>query len=332
MPYRSGRDPGSTAMSKIPLAGRAALLLLAPATAPALAQTTPDTTDWHRYAPLRVGNVWQYYEQIEYPPVPGFEGYYQAYEVVGDTVVDGQTWFVVLACRRAVEDPPACTPEQVLYRLDEEDARLLSAEPRGDTWAHYPCRLDAPFTDEVVELDCGDGTTLEAWVHGEVQEGWEIGGDPVPGTFVVKRYDWMAYGYQVVSDVGLTSGCVGDPGCAYSLYLDYARLDGVEYGTPRIIIPNEPGTPAPPPPALTVAPNPLRGHATLSLALDVPQALALSVYDVRGRLLDTRPFGTHPAGLLSLRFDAAALAPGLYLLRLTGDAGFSASRGVIVRR
>jgi hypothetical protein len=47
----------------------ATLALVLPLATPAAAQEPePDTTDWHRYLPLEVGNAWQYrVEQVVFP-------------------------------------------------------------------------------------------------------------------------------------------------------------------------------------------------------------------------------------------------------------------------
>ena len=83
---------------------------------------------------------------------------------------------------------------------------------------------------------------------------------------------------------------------------------------------------------LTVAPNPLREAARLGFALDRPEALTLAVFDAQGRLVRTESLGARGAGRQSVAFETGALPAGAYVLRLTGDGGFEASRGVIVLR
>ncbi|HYE95511.1 MAG TPA: T9SS type A sorting domain-containing protein [Rubricoccaceae bacterium] len=298
---------------------RAVFVLLALAAAPVLAQPEPDTTDWHRYAPLRVGDAWQYHEESD-PPFP-IPDRYRAYEVVGDTVINDTTWFEVLTCLRAWGAPMECVPETVLYRLDEQYARVIGDRWLGGPWDYYPCPLNAPFGGPF-EFECGEDYPVQ----------WSGIGVEDYGEYQVKSYWTLASAFSVRADVGLVNGGTGDPGCAHCFSLVYYRLDGTEYGTPVIIVGNETDAPASAAPALTVVPNPLRGGARLSFALDAPQALTIEVLDVRGRLLGTRPLGAHPAGPFSLPFDASTLAPGLYLLRVSGSGGFTASRGVIVQR
>ncbi len=70
--------------------------------------------------------------------------------------------------------------------------------------------------------------------------------------------------------------------------------------------------------ALSVGPNPTEGDATVRFTLAQSEAVAVSVYDVTGRLVATTS-GTFAAGPVSTPVSTAGLAPGLYIVRVQGD-------------
>jgi hypothetical protein len=303
-----------------------ALALLA--ATPVLAQE-PDTTDWHRYIPLAVGNSWQY----DYEEYPGLH-HYTAFEIIGDTVIDGTAYFTVERCTRGGSAPQAtCDEEPGLIRYDEEAAvvverlvvggepRLVVWPPSADGFVGY-CRLDLPFGKR--EQDCFDGSQPFLYVRGEYGVSVGMGDDQTaPGTR--KEFSTGFGGAVALSGIGVLESSFEFRGPG----IVFARVGGVEYGEPAIVVGIEEGAP-PEAYALTVSPNPLRGAATLQFVLDVPARLTLEVFDVRGRLVRADALGTRGAGAHDLRFEAGALPPGAYRLRLSGDGGFAAVRGVVL--
>jgi len=79
------------------------------------------------------------------------------------------------------------------------------------------------------------------------------------------------------------------------------------------------------------APNPARGAASVTFALGQAGRATVEVYDVLGRRVATPFDGVASAGETAVRFGADALAPGVYVLRLTTDAG-AATRTFTVAR
>ena len=79
-------------------------------------------------------------------------------------------------------------------------------------------------------------------------------------------------------------------------------------------------------------PNPARGAVTVPLALDEPQAVRVTVLDPLGRTVAVLHDGPLPAGSHALVWDgAAALATGVYLVRLDADTGGATRRVLVVR-
>ncbi len=86
----------------------------------------------------------------------------------------------------------------------------------------------------------------------------------------------------------------------------------------------------------TAYPNPTTGAATVTFDLDAASAVALDVYDSLGRRVLTAASRTVPAGAgQQVAVDASALPSGVYLLRMTAEAGGSTrvqtSRLTVVR-
>lgn len=79
------------------------------------------------------------------------------------------------------------------------------------------------------------------------------------------------------------------------------------------------------------APNPTSGRISLTYTLAAPAPVRLAVYDVLGREVAVLAVGMKPAGQHEARFDAERLAPGLYIVRLTGGGEVATRRFTVVR-
>ena len=96
-----------------------------------------------------------------------------------------------------------------------------------------------------------------------------------------------------------------------------------------------PGTSGGTPASFRVAeaqPNPFRGVARIEVTVDEPQPIRAEAFDVTGRRVATLHDGPLAAGAHALEFRASGLAPGLYLVRVTGANGESAARLVVLAR
>ncbi len=312
---------------------RFAILLCAIVSVSAFAQE-PDTTDWHRYIPLELGNEWHYrWTYITGSNPPQAEIYDYLYEVVGDSLVDGTVYKKVVHCVQGENGPPPyCDFDFVLVRIDEELATVLRLWDNGeDLWLHYPCELDAPFSDTPRDLTCPwTGVTL-AVVSGEAVDEHPVGGGVMTGSLTLKTYEIGDCGlYLLLSDAGLLYWkCLGDPS---DYTLEYAKLDGVEYGEPVVVVVASEGDQSLPErdERLSIYPNPVRAQATLAYVLDDSGNLNLDVFDLQGRLVDSVVLGEQASGEHILKLDTSNWATGLYRVRVTTDRGFSATKGIIV--
>lgn len=78
-------------------------------------------------------------------------------------------------------------------------------------------------------------------------------------------------------------------------------------------------------------PNPFRAGTRVEIGAPVGDPLRVSVVDVLGREVAQLWDGPTPPGVLRLALDGAALAPGVYTVRLASGAGRAALRVVHVR-
>ncbi|HLA64006.1 MAG TPA: T9SS type A sorting domain-containing protein, partial [Rhodothermales bacterium] len=96
------------------------------------------------------------------------------------------------------------------------------------------------------------------------------------------------------------------------------------------VTPAEPGS-APTALTLTAAPNPVRGTAAVRYGLPAGAAVRLALYDALGREVAVLADGVQAAGTHEAALDAAALAPGVYVLRLAAGADARVMRVSVVR-
>ena len=92
------------------------------------------------------------------------------------------------------------------------------------------------------------------------------------------------------------------------------------------------GLEAPPAPGLDVFPNPASGRATVRLAVEATQRVAVSVYDVTGRRALPLFDGVLEGGLeAQIPLEASRLAAGVYVVVAEGEAVRASTRLSVVR-
>lgn len=63
-------------------------------------------------------------------------------------------------------------------------------------------------------------------------------------------------------------------------------------------------------------PNPFNPNTTIEYQVSRPGSVAIRVYDIQGRLVDTLVNGDHASGLHTVQWDASSLASGTYFYRI----------------
>ena len=87
---------------------------------------------------------------------------------------------------------------------------------------------------------------------------------------------------------------------------------------------------------LSVIPNPMMTNAVVSFLSPDLTSVALSVFDISGRLVGSQELGAFPEGQNTFSWSdtglwGSSLSPGIYLIRLSGD-GCSASHRIVILR
>jgi len=100
-------------------------------------------------------------------------------------------------------------------------------------------------------------------------------------------------------------------------------------GVPTAVNPAAPSSGDPALLTLVVAPNPVRGRATVTLTLGQRAAVRVVVYDALGRRVAALHDGPVDSGSHALALDAGSLAPGVYIVRATGAASAASARVVV---
>lgn len=309
--------------------------------AAAIAQVVPDTTDWHQYFPLEVGNRWQFQPTQNDQVVDPF-----GYEIVADTLVGDQAYFILRECEidggvpRCWRPPPARFRHFVRY--DEANRMIVEwvsgPVPAERRWSStVPCALDAPFGATGVRCRPEDTGTAYSLVLGGYGHDVAVASDTVRGV-AVKQY----IGANGRDDVAAGLGQVYRVYCVFILgnewcfanRLHYARIEGVVYGMPLFNFPTTTATEGLPPAAalnLSIAPNPVRTSARARLSVPGHAAVAVAVYDLLGRVALHVYDGQLSAGHHVLIVDASMLPPGLYVVRAAAGRWTASSLLVVAR-
>jgi hypothetical protein len=277
--------------------------------APSAAQPPPPET----FYPLGVGDVWEYAE----PATGNILRVHNA----RDTTITGRVYVI----QERVKFDAAGTPIPQMppfYRLRYDTLSTHVVEPYTDgSGTEVPSQpAPCPFGGGSV-VSC-DG--VMATVH--TFRGTLTVGDTVLTGVWFKEYASELFLLTYATGIGEAEKWSK---VSPYRYLAYARVAGVEYGTPRFPVAAEPG-----PPevlaalALSVWPNPARGQATVAFTLASPALVRAAVYDGLGREVLTRDLGMLPVGQHEAALDLSHLAPGLYAVRVAAGGASGTVRFV----
>jgi hypothetical protein len=121
----------------------------------------------------------------------------------------------------------------------------------------------------------------------------------------------------------------------YEDRLLYARINGVEYGTPVSV--EEASPPAPQQTALLgIYPNPASVSATtITVRYSIAgnsAAARITLHDALGRMLRTIPVDGTDIGMHDLQIENGGLSPGVYYCRLLTNDATTSRRLIIISR
>ena len=224
-------------------------------------------------------------------------------------------------------------------RYDEGGGVVAVATVEGDTAAVRPC-AESGFERDLrlgfgtrQACDPPSGAEPEAdsvFVEGEYDATWAP--DPIRGTAApvavaaVKRFTvgccvWTRF----VADIGpVFTGNLGGPS------LHYALVGGVEYGAAEFATAGEPSAPSRGAIEVRTLGNPTRGGVAFDLRGPSPHRAVAVVYDVVGREVLSVDV-TVGTDWQRVEAPSAHLAPGRYVLSVSGPVGRSTTAFTVVR-
>jgi hypothetical protein len=166
----------------------------------------------------------------------------------------------------------------------------------------------------------GDVFAQHLVADGSVFPGWPAGGLPLGSHSFGNYYDSP---YAIPDGSG--GVYVGWDEISYPMNYHQAHVTRLSPGGPA-------GDGRPLTPSLSlarVAPNPASGVFTVSATMPDDRTARLEVFDLAGRVSESRE--VHGAGERGLTLDASRLAPGVHWLRLTHPTGIRTARIIVVR-
>ena len=216
------------------------------------------------------------------------------------TLLDAAAWDPPFA-GRLTYDP--MTRRLFLFRADPASASAIVATrgiQDGDSWATLATSGDPPLADAPI--------AFAPWCDRLVVASTNRSGPQADETWVLQL--------ERVGPARVRRP-IREPG-------GHPRgLEGGQAGD-GLRVPGEAGAHGPLPiaPSFTVNPSPSRGAARMSFTLPSASRVTIELFDVRGARVMSRDLGVQPAGEHAWTWpQTSALAPGLYMARLTTGAG-----------
>ena len=213
---------------------------------------------------------------------------------------------------RVVVDPTEANTAYVTYsglRWRDPQPHVFRTRDQGQTWENITANLpDAPVNAFAVDSKNTNylylGNDLGAFVSPNGGQSWETLGEGLPAVSV---YDMKIFENDTLRF--LAAGTHGR-----SMYtLDLSNV-------PAFNVATEDETPVPEAIVLEAGyPNPFTTQTTLTYRLAQRADVRLEIYDIQGRRVATLFEGPAPAGTQTATWNAANVASGTYVARLTAS-------------
>jgi len=272
------------------------------------------------YYPLNIGYVWQYH--VRYTSSQGSVSYYYLVRVVADTLMSNGIWYKHLDY---AADDPLDYPYIAYRRVDSSTAcvyRYQEGAIPAEILLDSLCAKERDLFGDFILVTClrVDTSTIFGVQTGIKDFQYSI----VPGTPVMT----FARGFGLVHRTELYAW--SEP--AYTIYTDlqYARINGQEYGTLVTVQQSKPELPR----RFSLAqnyPNPFNPTTVVSYQLPVGSNVRLVIFDILGREVATLVNERKAPGSYSVKFDGSHLASGVYFYRIVAGSFAETKRLLLIR-
>jgi len=269
------------------------------------------------FYPLSVGNQWTMLSQFDVPP---YEEHYFV-SVEKDTLINDKIYFKI-----KTEYPFSNSKYYSFERIDTLTSRVI----RYDKYYSIDYIIDS------LEAEGEDFFTAERYhsiypFNNPTQCYWVKTDTVLNIQTVIKAFqginnDWWPPAYILAKGFGL----VEIQGTQWRTELVYAKIDGIEYGTPVGNIKEESSLPKEF--VLTQNyPNPF--NPTTIIKYDIPgfSFITLKVYDVLGKEIATLVNDEKPAGSYEVEFSAIGLPSGIYFYKLQAGNFIETKKMVLMK-
>lgn len=272
----------------------------------ASAGAQPDSVS--AYYPLSIGTYWMYRFIAEDHPEDAIN--YYTVEIIGDTVMpNGMSYriFHTQAIRQSIFG--AHIPKEPFRRLDI---------PTGNVYAYNT------FTGSEWPMDSLYSKFLDissSWIGqvrcSPIDTGTFLGFDTSIKSFIATNFPLR--GYTLAKGLGLVKTFFSQDNVFstldnYYLELVYANIDGKSYGIPVSV--RQPSNSLFQFTLEQNYPNPFNSNTTISFVLPKQASTRVSVFDIRGVLLEEIHMGMLDQGRHHIRWNATGFASGVYYYRV----------------
>ena len=256
------------------------------------------------YHPLQIGNRWIYRVTVShYPSSSSY--YFKDSEIISDTLVNNRKYFLMKTTDHTFQ-----SVSYDYHRFDQTTGNYYIGLPtedlRDSTFLTAPYIMFGLWMVDVVSADTVFGIPTMTRTIG------------FAGTHMGDRYSsTFAYGFGMISD-GI-SGDILQGVSSTSGVLQYAVINGTEYGTNPLSVNNESHIVPEDFVLFQNYPNPFNPSTTISFSVPVTGArhtVSLRIFDMLGRDIRTLVNEPLPTGRHTVRFDATGLATGLYFYHI----------------
>ena len=269
------------------------------------------------FYPLSVGNQWTMLSQFDVPP---YEEHYFV-SVEKDTLINDKIYFKI-----KTEYPFSNSKYYSFERIDTLTSQVI----RYDKYYSIDYIIDS------LEAEGEDWFTAERYhstypFNNPTQCYWVKTDTILNIQTVIKAFqginnDWWPPAYILAKGFGV----VEILGTQWRTELVYAKIDGIEYGTPVGNIKEESSLPKEF--LLTQNyPNPFNPSTTIKYQIPELSFVTVKVYDVLGSEVATLINEEKPIGSYEIEFDATTLPSSIYFYRLQAGAFVETKKMVLMK-